>query len=152
MGGNLKYSLNLETAPDIKVDRTFKDYHGLLNKRLKYLHKLLQDFKSKRLAMINRDRSFVQYNSRDLVHIISPLRSQLHTASRKRMIKYVGLVVIYKIIDSHKYHLMTLDGKILRSLFEHERLKLAMLRTIEGNSSNLSQLRQEMNIGLSATL
>ena len=55
--------LNLETTPDIKVARTFKDYHELLNKRLKYLHKLLQDFKSKILAMINKDRAFFQYNS-----------------------------------------------------------------------------------------
>ena len=46
--------------------------------------------------------------------------SQLHTALRKVMIKYVGLVVIYKIIDPHNYLLMTLDGKILRGLFEHE--------------------------------
>ena len=44
--------------------------------------------------MINKDRAFFQYNSRDLVYIISPLMSQLHTASRKVMIKYVGLVVI----------------------------------------------------------
>ena len=29
------------------------------------------------------------------------------------MIKYVGPVVIYKIIDPHNYLLMTLDGKIL---------------------------------------
>ena len=46
---------NLDTAPNIKVSGTFKDYHELLNKRLKYLHDLLQNFKSKRLAMINKD-------------------------------------------------------------------------------------------------
>ena len=57
------------------------------------------------------------------------------------MIKYVGPVVIYKIIDPHNYLLMTLDGKILRGLFEHERLKPAMLRTSEGNISKLSQLK-----------
>ena len=34
---------------------------------------------------------------------------------------------------------MTLDSKILRGLFEHERLKLALLRTSEGNSGNSSQ-------------
>ena len=33
---------------------------------------------------------------------------------------------------------MTLDGKILRELFEHERLKPAMLRISEGNVSNYS--------------
>ena len=79
--------------------------------------------------MINKDRAFIQYNIGDLVYIIYPLMSELYTASRKVMIKYVGLVVIYKIIDPHNYLLMTFDGKILRGLFEHVRLKLAMLRT-----------------------
>ena len=41
-----KVLLNLETTPDIKVAGTFKDYHELLNKKLKYLHELLQIFKS----------------------------------------------------------------------------------------------------------
>ena len=48
----------------------------------------------------------------------------MHTASRKVMIKYVGPVVIYKIIDPHSYLLMTLDSRLLRGLFEHERLKV----------------------------
>ena len=38
-----KIPLHLETTPDIKVAGTFKDYRELLNKRFKYLHKLLQD-------------------------------------------------------------------------------------------------------------
>ena len=62
--------------------------------------------------MIKKDRMFFQYNSGDLVYIISSLTSQLWTASRKIMIKYVGPVVIYKIIDPHNYLLMTLDGNI----------------------------------------
>ena len=49
--------------------------------------------------MINRDRDFFQYKGGDLVYIISPLMSQLCTASHKVAIKYVGPVVIYKIID-----------------------------------------------------
>ena len=66
--------------------------------------------------------------------------NQLFTASRKVIIKYVGPVVIYKIIDPHNYLLMTLDGKILRRLFEHERLKPANIRTNQGNVQNLAQL------------
>ena len=73
--------------PDIKISGTFKDYYELLIKRLQYLHNLLQDFKSKRLAMIDKDRTFSQYNSGDLVYIVSPLTSQLHTTSRKVVIK-----------------------------------------------------------------
>ena len=63
--------------------------------------------------MINKDRMLFQYNSGDLVYIILPLTSQLQTSSRKVMIKYVGPIVIYKIIDLLNYLLMTLDGKIL---------------------------------------
>ena len=61
------------------------------------------------------------------MYIISPLTSQLHTALRKIMIKYIGLIVVYKIIDPHNYLPMTLDGKILRGLFKHERLNPAIL-------------------------
>ena len=39
--------------------------------------------------------------------------SQLRTASSKNMVKYVGPLAVYKIIDPHNYLLMTLDGKIL---------------------------------------
>ena len=39
--------LNLESTPNIKVSDSFKEYYNLLNKRLKYLHKLPLDFKSK---------------------------------------------------------------------------------------------------------
>ena len=108
---------HLESTNNIKVSGSFKEYYDLLNKRLKYLHNLLLNFKSKRLAIINKDRAFFQYNCRDLVYIISPLTSQLHTTSRKVTINYVGTVVIYKITDPHNYLLMTLDGKILRGLF-----------------------------------
>ena len=102
--------------------------------------------------MIDNDGVSFQYNSRDLVYIISPLTSQLCTASRKVMIKYVDPVVVYKIIDPHNYLLMTLDGKILRGLFRNERLKLAILRTSEGNISNLSQLKRIINVGLTTSL
>ena len=53
--------------------------------------------------MINKDRSFFKYNSGDLVYIISPLTSQLSTSSGKVVIKYIGQLVIYKIIDPYNY-------------------------------------------------
>ena len=98
--------------------------------------------------MINKERTIFQYSSGDLVYIISPLTSQLVTASRKITIQHVGPVVIYKIIDPHNYLLMTLDGRILRGLFEHERLNPANIRTSQGNVQNLAQLEQIMNAGV----
>ena len=98
--------------------------------------------------MINRDRENFQYRGGDLVYIISSLTSQLCTVSHKVAIKYVGPVVIYKIVDPHNYLIMTLDGYILRGIFEHERLKPTVIRTNQGNVHNLLELRQIMNTNL----
>ena len=66
--------------------------------------------------------------------------------------KYVGPIVIYKFVDPHYYLLIALDGKNVQGLFEHERLKPAILRTSEGNVSNLVKLKQIINTGLALTL
>ena len=100
------------------------------------------------LALLKKDREYFQYNSRDLVYLISPLTSQLRTASRKIMVKYVGPLAVYKIIDLHNYLLMMLDGKLLRGVFEHERIKPAIIRTSEGNVSKLAHLKQVMSVGI----
>ena len=76
-GRKPKILLNLETMQDIKVSGSFKEYYELLNICLKYLNEIIQNFKSKRLAVINKDRMFLQYNSGNLVYIISFLTSQL---------------------------------------------------------------------------
>ena len=93
-GRKPKLLLDLEMDPDVRVSGTHREYLLQLQKRLEYLHKLLQDFQMKRLALINKDREDFQYNSRDLVFIISPLTSQLRTASRKVSIKYVDPLAI----------------------------------------------------------
>ena len=113
-----------------------------------YLQERLQQFKFKWLAMINKKHEIFQYNSRDLVYIISPLTSQFRTASRKVALKYIGPSAIYKIVDPHNYLLMTLDGKILRGLFEHERLKPASIRTSQSNINSLVQLKQVSTLGM----
>ena len=99
----------------------------------------------KRLALLNKDREDFQYNSGDLVYIILPLTSKLRTASRKVSIKHVGPLAVYKIVDLHNYLLKTLDRKLLRGLFEHERLKPAVIRMNQGNVTNLSKLKQVMS-------
>ena len=144
-GRKPKLLLDLKTDPDVRVLGTHREYLLQLRKRLEYLHKLLQDFRMKRLALINKDREDFQYNSGDLVYIILPLTSQLRTASRKVSIKYVGPLAVYKIVDPHNYLLITLDGKLLRGLFEHERLKPALIRMNQGNVTNLSKLKQVMS-------
>ena len=60
----------------------------------------------------------------------------------------MGPLVVYKIIDSHNYLLKTLDGKIPRGLFEHQRLEPVNIRTNQENVQNLAELKQVMNLGL----
>ena len=75
-GRKLRPLLNLDSNPNIRVSKIFQEYYELLNKRIKYLHDILLNFKSKGLAMINKDRAFFQYKGRDLVYIISLFTSQ----------------------------------------------------------------------------
>ena len=148
-GRKPKILLDFETDPDTEISGTFTEYYWkLLEKGIKYLQDILQQFKSKCLAMININREDFQYNSGDLVYIISPRTSQMRTSSRKVTIKYIGPLVIYNIVDSHNYLLMTLDGKILRGLFEFKRLKPVTLRTSHSNVCTLVQLKQVLNLEL----
>ena len=57
--------LDLETDPDIKVSATYKEYYNRLEQRLKYLQKVLLDFKMRHMALLNKEREYFQYNSRD---------------------------------------------------------------------------------------
>ena len=43
---------------------------------------------------------------------------------------------------------MTLDGIILKGIFEHKRLKPFVIRTSQGNVQNLAELKQIMNTKL----
>ena len=110
---------------------------------------MLQNFKLKCIALINKDREYFQYSPGDLVYLISPLTTQLRTNSRKVSIKYVGPLVIYRIVDPHNYLLMTIDGQLMRGLFEHERLKPAVIRTDKGNVNTLSTLKKVINLEIS---
>ena len=62
-----KILINIETDLNIKVSGAYKDYHTLLIKRLDYLQNMLQNFKMKCLALLNKEREYFQYNSGDLV-------------------------------------------------------------------------------------
>ena len=82
--------------------------------------------------------------------MISLLTSQLRTSSRKFGVNYVGPLVAYKIVDPHNYLLMTIEGQLMRGLFEHERLKPAILKMDKGNVNTLSALKKVMNLEMSA--
>ena len=69
-GRKPKLLIDLETYPNVKVSETFKEYYDLLGKRLEYLHKLLFNFKMKKLSTLNKERVFFQYESGDLIAMV----------------------------------------------------------------------------------
>ena len=152
LGREPRVLLDLETEANIRVSGTYKDYHTLLTKRLKYLQNMPQNFKSKHIALINNDREYFQYRPGDLVYLISPLTMELRTNSIKVSVKCVGPLVIYRIVDPHNYLLMTIDGQLMRGLFEHERLKPAVIRTDKGNVNTLSTLKKVINSDIPPTI
>ena len=97
--------------------------------------------------MINKDWENFQYKGGDLIYNFT-LTSQLRINSWKITIKYIGPVVVYKIVDPHNYLLMTLDGKMLKGIFKHKRLKPAIIRTKHRNVQKLAELRQIMKTEL----
>ena len=60
----------------------------------------------------------------------------------------MGLLVIYKIVDLHNYLLMTIEGQLMRGLFEQERLKLATLPIDKGKVKTLLELKRVMNLAI----
>ena len=54
-GRKPKLLLDLETNPDIKVMAAYKEYYDRLEQRLKYLQKVLLDYKMRQLALLNKD-------------------------------------------------------------------------------------------------
>ena len=80
-GRKPKALINLESNPDIKVSKTFNEYYELLNKRIKYLQDILFNFKSKRLAMINKNREFFQYKVETSFIFLPPNKSVVHSVT-----------------------------------------------------------------------
>ena len=51
-----------------------------------------------------------------------------------------------QIVDLHNYLLMTIEGQLMRGLFECKRQKPAMLHMDKGNVRTLSELKKVMNL------
>ena len=51
-------------------------------------------------------------------------------------------------MDPHNYLLLNIDGKILRGLFEHQRLKLVIVRTGHWQCNQFSSIETSINFGV----
>ena len=67
-GRKPKLLLIMETNPDIKVSRNFREYYDILNKRIKYLQAILFNFRSQRLGVINKNRENFNIGGKSCLH------------------------------------------------------------------------------------
>ena len=92
----------------------------LLTKRLNYLQNMLQNFKMKHLALLNKDREYFQYNSGDLVYLFSLWQlSWEHHLGRLLLI----MLVLSNLQNCRSTQLFAHDYRwdLVERLFEHER-------------------------------
>ena len=132
---------NMEQNPDIVISASYKEQYETLVKQLKQLHAQLEAYRVKRTEFLNKDRIPRCFEKGQLVYIYNPEGAILRTGSKKIRADYVGPLVIYKVIASAQYILMSVDGKIIPRVIEQTRLKPGYVQTATGNTNTLAGLK-----------
>ena len=123
-GHKMTLSHELETKVDTVVSGTFKDYYEKLKKKnLQYMGERLQEFRSQRLDLLNKDRECQAFGVGQIVYVYQARGSVIETGSRKIQCNYIGPLIIFKAVGPNQFLLMSLDGLIYPQLIEQSILK-----------------------------
>ena len=131
-----------EYKPKIPITGTYVKAKEKLEERLEYFKKRLEDFRSNRNAVINKDRQHQGYMVGQIVYMYNPSGSQLQTGSRKIQCHFVSPLAIYKCISPNQFLLMSLDGVLYPVIVEEARLKPGLVATHKGPARNMSELKR----------
>ena len=135
-----------ESKPNIPSTSTHAEAHIKLQEKLQYFKKRLEEFRSNRLALMNKDRKHYGFTVGQIVYMYNPSGSQLQTSNRKSQCKFVGPLAIYKCISPNQFFLMSLDGVLYPVIVEEARLKPGLIFTHKGSVRTLSELRDAAKI------
>ena len=72
-----------ECKSNISITGTHAESHGKLQEKLQYFKKRLEDFRSNRLGLMNKDRQHFGFTVGQIVYMYNPSGSQLQTSNRK---------------------------------------------------------------------
>ena len=72
-------------------------------KRFTHFQNIVQDYGLQQMDMINKDKSMPQYKPGAIVYFILCQSSLLKTSSTKFSIIYIGLLVVYTILNKFYY-------------------------------------------------
>ena len=105
-----------------------------------YFRKRLEEFRSNRMSLINKDRQHYGFTVGQIVYMYNPSGSQLQTGSRKIQCHFVGPLAIYKCISPNQFLLMSLDGVLYPVVVEEARLIPGLILTHKGPVRTMSEL------------
>ena len=114
---------NFECKPRVPITGAHVQAKEKLQERLLYFRKRLEEFRSNRIAVMNKDRQHYGYTVGQIVYMYNPSGSQLQTGSRKIQCHFVGSQAIYKCISPNQFLLMSLDGVLYPVVVEEAWLK-----------------------------
>ena len=135
-----------ECKPNIPITGTHAEAHRKLQEKPQYFKKRLEEFRSSRLALMNKDRQHYGFTVGQIVYMYNQSGSQLQTSNRKIHCKFVGPLAIYKCISPNQFLLMSLDGVLYPVIVEVARLKPGLIPTHKGPVRTLSELRDAAKI------
>ena len=99
-----------EYKPRIPITGTHAEAKEKLQEKLAYFRKRLEDFRSNRMAIMNKDRQPHGFTVGQIVYMYNLSGGKLQTGSRKIQCHFVGPLAIYKCISPNQFLLMSLDG------------------------------------------
>ena len=148
--GKLSLAPRFEYKPRIPITGTHAQAKDKLQERLTYFRKRLEEFRSNRMAIMNKDRQHYGFTVGQIVYMYNPSGSQLQTGSRKIQCHFVGPLAIYKCISSNQFLLMSLDGVLYPMVVEEARLKPGLVPTHKGPARNMSELKNAAKLAYSS--
>ena len=131
-----------EHKPRIPITGTHVEAHVKLRERPTYFRKRLEEFRSNRIALMNKDRQHYEFTVGQIVYMYNPSGSQLQTISRKIQCHFVGPLAIYKCISPSQFLLMSLDGVLYPMVVEEARLRPGLILTNKGPARTMSELKK----------
>ena len=141
LGRKAALAPRFEIKPKAPITGTHVEAHAKLQERPLYFRKRLEEFRSNRMSLINKDRHHYGFTVGQIVYMYNPSGSQLQTGSRKIQCHFVGPLAIFKCISPNQFLLMSLDGVLYPVVVEEARLKPGLIPTHKGPVRTMSELK-----------
>ena len=146
MGRKAVLTPRFECKPNVPISGTLAKAHENLQEKLLYFRKRLEEVRSNRIALMNKEGQHYGFTVGQTVYLYNPSGSQLQTGNKKIQCHFVGCLAIYKCISPNQFLLMSLDGVLYLIIVEEARLKPGLISTHKGPVRTLSELKNAANI------